>query len=276
LGAAARHFYKMAITIHNDHEIEALTRAGAVAAATLREIGQRIRPGITTAQIDRWVREDTERRGATPSQLGYHGFPAAVCTSVNEVVCHGVPSEKVLLQAGDIVNVDVTSCFHGFHGDTSRTFVLGEVSAQAKRVTQAAQACLAAGIRAVVPGARLGDIAAAVMKVAARFDCGLVEAYGGHGIGRSMHMPPHVPHVGRAGCGVRLRPGMALTIEPMLTIGRPKLVTLDDGWTVVTADGTPSAQFEHTIIVTQTGAKVLTLGETERVAKDINEQHRSR
>jgi len=262
----------MAITIHNEDEIGALARAGAVAAATLREVGRRIRPGITTAQIDSWVREDTKHRGATPSQLGYHGFPAAVCTSVNEVVCHGIPSDKVVLQAGDIVNVDVTSCFNGFHGDTSATFVLGDVSPEAQRVTEAAQACLAAGIAAVVPGARLGDIAAAVMGVAARFGCGLVEAYGGHGIGRNMHMPPHVPHVGRAGCGVRLRPGMALTIEPMLTIGQPKLVTLDDGWTVVTADQTPSAQFEHTIVVTDMGVRVLTLNETGQTLGGVYER----
>lgn len=235
-----------------------MARAGAVAAATLAEIGRRLRPGVTGADIDRWVREDTARRGAVPSQLGYEGFPAAVCVSPNEVVCHGIPRAKRVLVEGDIVNVDVTSCFEGFHGDTSRTFVLGEPGEDAQRVTRAARACLDAGIAAVRPGGRLGDVGAAIMAEAARHRCGLVVEYGGHGIGRRMHMPPHVSHVGEAGRGVRLRPGMCFTIEPMLTVGEPGVRVLDDGWTVVTADGSPSAQFEHTVAVTETGVRVLT------------------
>lgn len=249
----------MPVICHNAAELEAMAQAGRCAARTLASVASRLAPGVTTAQIDRWVREDTRRRGASPSQLGYNGFPAAVCTSVNEVVCHGIPSETRVLGDGDIINVDVTSCLNGFHGDTSVTVAIGQVPAAARRVLEAAKACLDAGIAAVRPGARLGDIAAAVMKVAAEHGCGVVEQYGGHGIGRKMHMYPHVSHVGRAGCGVRLRPGMTFTIEPMLTIGRPELVVLDDGWTVVTRDGSPSAQFEHTIEVTPTGAKVLTL-----------------
>ncbi len=236
-----------------------MSRAGQCAARTLAHIGTRLREGISTADIDAWVREDTARRGARPSQLGYKGFPAAVCTSVNEVVCHGIPRRQRVLKGGDIINVDVTSCLDGFHGDTSATFAIGEVTGDALRVTQAARACLDAGIAVVRPGARLGDIGAAILEIARRFECGVVEQFGGHGIGRSMHMYPHVSHIGRAGCGLRLRPGMTFTIEPMLTIGNPRLVTLDDGWTVVTEDGSPSAQFEHTIEVTETGHRVLTI-----------------
>lgn len=248
----------MAITLHDPHELRAMARAGAVAAATLQAVGQRLRAGVTAADIDEWVRGDTSRRGAVPSQLGFRGFPAAVCVSPNHVVCHGVPSTNVVLREGDIVNVDVTSCLDGFHGDTSRTFALGEPPAAAKRVMRAAAACLQAGIDAVRPGGRLGDVGAAVLAEAHRHGCGVVEDFGGHGIGRRMHMAPHVSHVGRAGRGVRLRPGMTFTIEPMITIGNPRIRILDDGWTAVTEDGSPSAQFEHTVAVTAAGVWVLT------------------
>jgi methionyl aminopeptidase len=233
--------------------------AGACAAATLAHVGGRITAGITTAQIDAWVREDTAARGAKPSQLGYHGFPAAVCTSVNEVVCHGVPSRTRTLRDGDIVNVDVTSELDGWHGDTSATFVVGEpIDPQRRVLVETTKRALHAGIAVVRPGARLGDIAAAIMEVAGREGLGVVREYCGHGIGRQMHLPPQVCHVGRAGTGLRLRAGMAFTIEPMLTIGDPPLRVLDDGWTVVTTDGSPSAQFEHTVLVTADGCEVLT------------------
>ena len=248
----------MAIKIHDADELAAMRRAGRVAAATLDTVARRVRPGVSTAQIDAWVREDTRARAARPSQLGFQGFPAAVCTSVNEVVCHGLPSPSRRVRAGDIINIDVTSEFEGFHGDTSTTLAIGDVSPDKRRVLEAARACLWAGIEAVRPGARLGDVGAAIVAVARRHGCGLVREFGGHGIGRHMHMPPHVSHVGRAGRGPRLRPGMTFTIEPMLTIGEPALLLLEDGWTLVTADGTPSAQFEHTVAVTETGVEVLT------------------
>jgi methionyl aminopeptidase len=213
---------------------------------------------MSTADVDALVRADTSARGARPSQLGYNGFPAAVCTSRNEVVCHGVPSVRVRLSEGDIVNVDVTSELDGFHGDTSITFAIGSPPPDAARVVAAARACLDAGIAAVRPGARLGDIGAAIEAEAARHGCGIVREFCGHGIGRHMHMPPQVSHVGRAGTGLRLRAGMCFTIEPMTTIGEPRIVVLDDGWTAVTADGSPSAQFEHTVLVTDHGAEVLT------------------
>lgn len=248
----------MAIDIHDARAQAGLRRAGACAAATLAAVGARLAPGITTAQIDAWIREDTAARGARPSQLGFHGFPAAVCTSVDDVVCHGIPRADVVLRSGTIVNIDVTSELDGWHGDTSITFCIGAVDPLRRRVVEAARACLAAGIAVVRPGARLGDIGAAIMACARTHEVGVVEQFCGHGIGRHMHMSPQVSHVGRAGTGVRLRPGMAFTIEPMTTIGTPALAIDDDGWTVRTADGSPSAQFEHTVVVTDDGCEVLT------------------
>jgi methionyl aminopeptidase len=249
---------RMPIYLHSTREVALLVAAGRAAAATLRHVAERLRPGMTTADIDRLVREDTARRGGKPSQLGYKGFPAAVCTSRNEVVCHGVPSPRVKLREGDIVNVDVTTELGGYHGDTSETFALGAVSAEKRHVTDVARRCRDAGVAAVRDGARLGDIGAAIEALARREGCGVVGAYGGHGIGRSMHMEPHVSHVGKRGEGARLRAGMALTIEPMITLGDVALRHLDDGWTVVTADGSPSAQFEHTVVVTAEGCVVTT------------------
>lgn len=248
----------MAIVIHGADEIAKMRVAGKIAAGTLAYVASKLRAGVTTADIDQWVREDTAARGALPSQLGYKGFPASVCTSRNEVVCHGIPNPDHVLVAGDIVNVDITSNIDGYHGDTSATFQIGEISDDARRVIDVCQRSLAAGIAAVKNGARLGDIGAAIVEIAEAEGCGVVEEFGGHGIGRKMHMAPHVPHVGKAGRGVRLRTGMMFTIEPMITIGHPHVVLLDDGWTAVTHDGSPTAQFEHTILVTDTGCEIMT------------------
>lgn len=242
----------------SDRELPHFRRAGAVAANTLALVASRLRPGISTADIDAWVREDTLRHGARPSQLGYHGFPAAVCTSRNEVVCHGVPSETDVLREGDIINVDVTSELGGWHGDTSATFCIGEVSGEARHVVETARRCLEAGIAVVRHGAHLGDVGAAIEALAKEAGCDVVREWGGHGIGRQMHLEPHVAHVGRRGTGIKLKSGMAFTIEPMITLGRPETRVLSDGWTVVTVDGRWSAQFEHTIVVTPTACEVLT------------------
>jgi len=239
-------------------ELQAMRRAGRVAARTLAFIGSKLAPGVTTAEIDRWVREDTTRRGARPSQLGYHGFPAAVCTSRNEVVCHGIPREDELLQPGDIVNVDITSELNGWHGDTSATFCIGAVSAEAQHLVETTRRALDAGLAEVRPGAHLGDLGAAIDELARKAGCSVVTDWGGHGIGRKMHLPPHVAHVGERGDGLVLREGMTFTIEPMLNLGRPQTRVLEDGWTCVTADGTWSAQFEHTVLVTRRGHEVLT------------------
>ncbi|MDX2010745.1 MAG: type I methionyl aminopeptidase [Myxococcaceae bacterium] len=241
-----------------ERELTHFRLAGTCAAATLAAVASKLRAGVTTADIDAWVREDTAARGARPSQLGYHGFPAAVCTSRNEVVCHGIPSGAVVLAHGDIINVDVTSELGGWHGDTSATFFIGAPSPEARHVVETARRALEAGLSVVRHGAHLGDIGAAIEAVARAAGCGVVREWGGHGIGRRMHLPPHVAHVGRRGTGLKLKQGMAFTIEPMLTLGAPHTRVLDDGWTVVTCDGRWSAQFEHTVVVTATGCEVLT------------------
>jgi len=251
----------MAIEIHDPRSIEKLRAAGRAAAETLAVVASRLRAGVSTAEIDAWVREDTARRSGKPSQLGYDGFPAAVCTSKNEVVCHGIPSSKVLLADGDILNVDVTTNLGGYHGDTSATFVVGgssSASPEARHVVDVARRCRDAGIAVVREGARLGDVGAAIQELAYREGCSVVRDFGGHGIGRRMHQEPHVAHTGTRGSGLRLRAGMAITIEPMINLGSAEVYMLDDGWTVVTADGRLSAQFEHTLVVTKNGCEVLT------------------
>ncbi len=249
----------MAIEILSAAEIGKMKRAGRAAAETLAYVGKRIRPGITTGEIERWVREDTARRGGKPSQLGYKGFPAAVCTSRNEIVCHGIPDEDEILIDGDIVNVDVTTNLDGYHGDTSATFIVGVAKPEAARLVEAARRCRDAGIAVVKEGARLGDIGAAIEEQARIDRVSIVTDLGGHGIGRKMHLDPHVYHTGKRGTGLRLKAGMAITIEPMVNLGDPDVVFLDDGWTVVTADGKLSAQWEHTVLVTATGYELTTL-----------------
>jgi len=249
----------MSIEILTLAERDRMRRAGEAAAATLAFVGARIEVGMTTAAIDRLVREHTERLGGRPSQLGYHGFPAAVCVSRNEIVCHGVPSEQVRLRDGDIVNVDVTTELDGFHGDTSTTFFVGTVSPEARALVELARQARDAGIAAAIPGARLGDIGAAIVSRVGGA-ASLVSEFGGHGIGRKMHLKPHVSHVARAGTGPRLREGMAITVEPMLNAGGPEIAHDADGWTVRTRDGRLSAQFEHTVLITAQGPVCTTLG----------------
>ncbi len=248
----------MAFDILSARELAAMRRAGRVAAETLAAVRDFIAPGITTADIDRFVRRDTAERGGAPAQLGYHGFPAAVCTSVNEVVCHGIPGARVLRE-GDIINVDVTTRFEGFHGDCSETFFVGAPSAEARHVADVARRCRDAGIAVIREGARLGDIGAAIDELARKEGCSVVRELGGHGIGRKMHAEPHVSHFGVRGAGARLRAGMAITVEPMINLGGSGVRFLDDGWTVVTADGSLSAQFEHTIFVTAKGYELTTM-----------------
>lgn len=249
----------MSFECFGPRERERLHRAGRAAADTLAHVAARLRPGVSTADIDRWVREDTARRGGTPSQLGYHGFPAAVCTSVDDVVCHGIPTRACVLRSGQIVNVDVTTFLDGFHGDTSATFHVGEVSPDAARLVDIARRCRDAGIAVVRHGARVGDIGAAIEELARAHGVSVVRDIGGHGIGRVMHAPPHINHVGRRGSGPRLLEGMAITVEPMINAGAADYVELEDGWTIVTRDGSLSAQFEHTLIVTREGCEITTL-----------------
>ena len=257
-GEGRAHGARMAITILSPIECDRMRRAGRAAAATLAHVGARLAPGMTTQEIDRMVRAHTEGQGGRPAQLGFHGFPAAVCVSRNDIVCHGIPSSHVRLVDGDIVNVDVTTELDGYHGDTSATFVIGDAAAHARALVELARGARDAGIAAAVPGARLGDIGAAIAKFVG--DAGsIVEAYGGHGIGRAMHMDPHVSHVGRPQTGHRLREGMAFTVEPMINAGTAAIRTDADGWTVRTADGALSAQFEHTVLIGRHGAEITTV-----------------
>ena len=228
------------------------------AADTLVFIEPHIRPGITTDEINELVHEFTVAAGAIPAPLNYHGFPKSVCTSVNHVVCHGIPGKKKL-KDGDIVNVDVTSIINGWHGDASKTFFVGKPGVKARKVVEVARRALEIGIGAARPGATLGDIGHAIQSYVESERCSVVREYCGHGIGRAFHEDPQVLHYGRPGEGLELKPGMVFTIEPMVNLGKPGVKLLKDGWTVVTRDKSLSAQFEHTIAITEDGCETLTL-----------------
>ena len=248
------------IEIMSPSAVAGMRAACHLAAETLLAVGPMIEPGITTDDINGFVHEFTIARGAWPSPLNYKGFPKSVCTSVNEVVCHGIPGKRVL-RDGDIVNVDVTSYLpkvNGFHGDTSATFFVGEPSNEARHVVEVSRRCLELGIAQVRSGARIGDIGAAIQEHAEGQGCSVVRDYVGHGIGREFHMAPQVPHYGKRGDGKRIKAGMIFTIEPMINLGDFETEVLDDEWTVITADGSLSAQFEHTVLVTEGGCEVLT------------------
>jgi len=256
------------VEIKSPKEIEGMRRACRIAAETLLESAHLIRAGVTTEEINRFVHEDTLRRGARPAPLNYHGFPKSVCTSVNEIVCHGIPGSQ-RLKDGDIINVDVTSIYEGFHGDTSATFYVGTPSKEARHVTETARRSLELGIAVVREGARIGDIGAAIQEFAEGEGCSVVRAFVGHGIGRRFHEPPQVSHVGTRGSGLRLRAGMCFTIEPMINIGGYEVDVLDDGWTVVTRDHSLSAQFEHTLVVTKDGCEVMTARDRKLRSSEI-------
>ncbi len=244
--------------IKSPKEIEGIRVASQMAAETLVLTGEMLRPGITTDEINTFVHEDTLRRDAYPAPLNYKGFPKSVCTSVNEVVCHGIPGNQVL-KNGDIINVDVTTLYKGFHGDTSATFYIGTPSPEARLVVETARRGLELGIAEVKEGARLGDIGAAIQEYVEAQGCSVVRDFVGHGIGRKFHEPPQVKHFGKRGTLERLKAGMVFTIEPMVNIGRWEVdVDNADRWTVRTVDGSLSAQFEHTCLVTRTGVEVLT------------------
>jgi methionyl aminopeptidase len=252
------HFRPKTVQIKTPREIEIMREAGRLAAETLTAVGPLIRAGITTEEINTFVHEDTLRKGAKPAPLNYLGFPKSVCTSINDVVCHGIPSARKL-EDGDIINVDVTHLYKGYHGDTSATFYVGQPSEAAKKVTEISRRCLALAMAEVRSGARLGDIGAAIQEFAEPRGCSVVTDFVGHGIGRKFHEEPKVLHVGVRGRGVRLKPGMTFTIEPMINLGVPDVEILEDEWTAITADGQLSAQFEHTLLVTEEGCEVLTL-----------------
>lgn len=254
----------MNVTIKTLEEQDRMRVAGRLAADVLDMIGEHVQPGVTTGELDdichRYI---TETQGAIPAPLNYRGFPKSICTSVNHVVCHGIPGDKAL-KSGDIVNIDITVIKDGFHGDTSRMFFVGTPKVQAERLAAVAYEAMWHGIEALGPGRFLGDVGAAIQKhvEAARFS--VVREYCGHGIGRGFHEDPQVLHYGRAGTGLELEPGMTLTVEPMVNAGKRDVKLLPDGWTVVTKDHKLSAQWEHTVLITESGYEVLTLGAAQR------------
>ena len=246
------------VSIKSAQDIEAMRPACRHAADTLVMIEPHIQPGITTDEINDLVHEFTIKAGAIPAPLNYHGFPKSVCTSVNHVVCHGIPGNKKL-RDGDIVNVDVTSIIDGWHGDTSKTFFVGTPKVRTKKIVEVAKRALDIGIAVVRPGATLGDIGHAIQSYVEGENCSVVREYCGHGIGRVFHEEPQVLHFGKPGAGLMLKPGMVFTIEPMVNLGKAAVKLLPDHWTVVTRDKSLSAQFEHTLVVTETGHEILTL-----------------
>ncbi len=245
--------------IKNKKQIDGIRESGVINTALLDEVAKSIHEGITTEEIDDLVYDFTMSHGAVPATLGYEGFPKSCCTSVNNEICHGIPSDKVILREGDIVNVDVTTIYHGYFADASRMFCIGQLSPDAEKIVRVARECLEAGIAAVRPWGRLGDIGAAIQAVAQREGCSIVRDIGGHGVGLEMHEDPYVCHVGHAGTGMVLAPGMVFTVEPMVNLGTDKFfIDKGNGWTVYTKDGKLSAQWEHTLAVTETGIEILT------------------
>ncbi len=246
-----------AIKLYDAAAFDGMQAAGQLAAAILDALVPLVVPGVTSEALDDVVRQMTLEAGAVPGTLGYRGYNKSSCTSINHVVCHGIPSAKPL-RDGDIVNVDVTPVLNGWHGDTSRMFLVGEVPLKAKRLVDVTYECLMLGIEQARPGNRLGDISHAIQVHAEKHRYGVVRDFCGHGVGRVFHDAPEVVHVGKPGTGPELRPGMIFTIEPMINIGRPDVKMLDDGWTAVTRDRSLSAQFEHSIGITDTGCQIFT------------------
>lgn len=247
------------ITRKSREQIALMRRAGTVVAEMHAECIRAAKPGATTLDVDRVAREVIDRRGARSNFLGYHGFPAVVCTSPNDVIVHGIPSDSVVLEEGDILSIDCGAIIEGWHADAAVTIPIGEIDAESQRLIDVTRRSLEAAIEQVVGGRRLGDIGAAVEGIAEAAGFTVVREYVGHGIGTAMHEEPQVPNYGPAGRGLRLREGIVLAIEPMVNAGGPETRVLDDGWTVVTRDGRRSAHFEHTIAVGEHGPEVLTL-----------------
>jgi len=237
--------------------------AGRLTAQLLDQVAQIIAPGVSTGEIDQLVDKLTSDAGAISAPFGYNGFPAHCCTSINEVVCHGIPTPERRLEQGDIINVDVTPILAGWHGDASRTFFVGEVSPEARGLVQTTYEAMWRGIRAMKPGANINDVGRAIQPFVESRGYSVVREFTGHGLGRKFHTSPTVFHHTTLGAGVLLEAGMAFTIEPMINAGRWKTRVLDDGWTALTIDGQLSAQFEHTVVITPDGVEVLTLGKTE-------------
>lgn len=244
--------------LRTPEQIEGIRKSAKINTALLDYISQNIKEGITTAQIDKWVYDFTTQHGAIPAPLNYEGFPKSVCTSINEVVCHGIPSEQRVLKSGDIINVDVSTILDGYFSDASRMFLIGEVSEERRRLVQVTKECLQAGVKAAQPWAQLGDVGAAIQEHAEKNGYSVVRDLCGHGVGLKFHEEPNVEHFGRRGKGMLIVPGMTFTIEPMINMGTYEVYVDDnDGWTVYTDDDRDSAQWENMILITETGNEVL-------------------
>lgn len=256
----------MDIHLKSSAEIDKMRVAGRLAAEVLEMIGEHVEPGVSTGELDRIChRHIVDRQDAIPAPLNYKGFPKSICTSVNHVVCHGIPSDSKILKSGDILNIDITVIKDGYHGDTSKMFLVGKAKEHALRLVRVTRECLFKGIEAARPGNRLGDIGHVIQQHGEANHYGIVREYCGHGIGRGFHEDPQVLHYGAPGTGIELRPGMTFTIEPMLNAGtRHTRLSGKDGWTVTTRDRRLSAQWEHTIAILDDGCEVLTLRDEER------------
>ena len=245
------------ITIKSKREIELLSIAGNIVYETHQYLKDYIKPGVTTEELDRLAEEFIKKHDATPSFKGYDGFPGSICTSVNQEVVHGIPG-KTKLKEGDIISIDIGACYKGYHGDSAWTYAVGNISDEKIKLMENTEKALYEGLKQVKPGNRIGDIGFAIESYAKEYNLGVVKELVGHGVGTSIHEDPDVPNYGVKGTGPKLKEGMVLAIEPMLNLGSPNIVMLDDGWTIETEDLSPSAHFEHTVVVTNDGYKILT------------------
>lgn len=245
------------ITIRTEEEIELLRRAGEIVGETHHYLEKFIKPGITTKELDKLAYDFIISKGATPSCLGYEGFPATLCTSINEEVVHGIPGKRKL-KNGDIITLDIVACYKGYHGDSAWTYAVGTIDEKKKYMMEHTEKALFEGLKMVKPGNRIGDIGHAIEEYATKHHMGVVRELVGHGVGTDMHEEPDVPNFGKAGTGPILKEGMVIAIEPMLTYGTRNIYLLEDDWTIITADGEPSAHYEHTIVVTKDGYEILT------------------
>lgn len=251
------------IVLLSDRELDKMRQVGKLAASLLKHLEPLVQPGVSTQALNDEAERWTQAHGAISAQLGYappgHSpFPRSICTSVNEVICHGIPSPKQILKDGDIINIDVTPILGGYHGDTSKTFLVGNPSVAARKLVEVTQECMMRGIAEIKPGARIGDIGAAIQEYAEANGFSVVREMVGHGVGKQFHTEPQIPHYGKRGQGLKLRSGMVFTVEPMLNEGTRHIKFLADGWTVITQDKKRSAQFEHTVAVTEIGVEILT------------------
>ncbi len=246
------------VSIKSDRELNLMRRAGEIVYETHQELKKHVKPGITTKQLDKIAYEYILSCDATPSFKNYQGFPASICTSINDVVVHGIPNDTKL-KDGDIISIDIGANYKGYHGDSAWTYAIGKISEEAKRLMELTEKSLFIGLEQVKPGNKIGDVSAAIGEFANEHNLGVVKELTGHGIGSSLHEDPHIPNYGRPNTGITLKPGMTLAIEPMLNLGTASIGVLDDEWTIVTRDGKLSAHYEHTVVVTEDGYNILTL-----------------